>query len=396
MRGESWMDIRSDRQKGMSYVELGKKYHMDPRTAKRYAQSPQKPEYTLTQPKPTKLDAYKQQVDQWLEEAPYSAVRILEKLQEQGFDGKYSIVKEYVRGKKMDLDEKATVRFETMPGKQGQMGWGFFEDHLVYEDGKWKQLYCFLMILGYSRMRYIEFVTDMSTNTLIRCHQNAFRYFGGYPEEILYDNMKQVVIKRLLKQEDSTLNRQFEDFAGFYGFKPILCRPYRGQTKGKVERTVQFVRDNFMIGIKYESLADLNGQAQAWCNKVNGKVHATTNEIPFERLKAERLNPLRRVQKDCLISYAGNQYSVPAEYIGKDVAVVALDSMLAAYYEGKQIALHRISYQKKDMVVNPQHYRRLTLKQTMEAENMLLEQDKVIDFPLKSSDLSRYDEVLYE
>ena len=69
--------------------------------------------------------------------------------------------------------------------------------------------------------------------TLIRCHQNAFRYFGGYPEESLYDNMKQVVAKRLLKQEDSTLNRQFEDFAGFYGFKPILCRPYRGQTKGK-------------------------------------------------------------------------------------------------------------------------------------------------------------------
>ena len=166
-----------------------------------------------------------------------------------------------------------------------------------------------------------------------------------------------MVIKRLLKQEDSTLNRQFEDFAGFYGFKPILCRPYRGQTKGKVEQTVQFVRDNFMVGIQYNSLADLNGQAIAWCNKVNGRVHATTNEIPFERLKKEGLSPLkreyiidkinlRRVQKDCLISYAGNQYSVPAEYIGKDVAVVALDSMLAAYYEGKQIALHRISYQR--------------------------------------------------
>ena len=71
-------------------------------------------------------------------------------------------------------------------------------------------------------------MTDLSTNTLIRCHANAF---GGYPDEMLYDNMKQVVIKRLLKQEDSTLNRQFEDFAGFYGFKPVLCRPYRGQTK---------------------------------------------------------------------------------------------------------------------------------------------------------------------
>ena len=97
--------------------------------------------------------------------------------------------------------------------------------------------------------------------------------------------MKQVVIKRLIKQEGSTLNRQFEDFASFYGFKPVLCRPYRGQTKGKVERTVAFVRDNFMVGIKYNSLDDLNGQAMAWCNKVNGNTHATTGEIPFERLK---------------------------------------------------------------------------------------------------------------
>ena len=75
---------------------------------------------------------------------------------------------------------------------------------------------------------------------------------------------------------------------------------------------------------------------------------------------------------------------------------MAFDSMLAAYYKGKQIALHRISYQRKDMVVNPQHYRRLTLKQTMDGSNVLLEQDNIIDFPLKPSDLSRYDEVLYD
>lgn len=160
-----------------------------------------------------------------------------------------------------------------------------------------------------------------------------------------------------------------------------------------------------MIGIRYNSLDDLNGQALAWCNKVNSKVHATTNEIPFERLKKEGLNPLkreyiidkinlRRVQKDCLISYAGNQYSVPSEYAGKDVAVVALDNLLAAYHEGKQIALHRISYQKKDMVVNAQHYRRLTVKQSFDIENTLLDGDKVIDFPVQPHDLSRYDEVL--
>lgn len=326
MEGESWMEIRNDRQKGLSYAEIARKYHIDPRTAKKYAESDTRPVYSLTDAKPSKLDPYKEQIMIWLEEAPYSAMRIWEKVKEHGFDGSYSVVKQFVRGKKEQLNEKATVRFETMPGLQAQVDWAFFEDHLVLENGNMKKLYCFLMVLGYSRMRYIEFVTDMSTNTLIRCHQNAFRYFHGYPEEILYDNMKQVVIKRLLKQEDSTLNRQFEDFAGFYGFKPVLCRPYRGQTKGKVERTVRFVRDNFMVGIKYNSLDDLNGQAIAWCNKVNGNIHATTGEIPFERLKKEGLNPLsreyiidrinlRRVQKDCLISYAGNQYSIPSEYV---------------------------------------------------------------------------------
>ena len=407
MKGLNWVEIRNDRQKGLSYKEIGLKHNIDWRTAKRYSESSEKPVYQLCEPKPSKLDAYKHQIDLWLEEAPYSAQRVLEKLEEQGFEGKYTIVRQYVATRKTDLNEKATVRFETMPGLQGQMDWAYFEDHTVFEEGKWKKLYCFLLILGYSRMRYIEFVTDMSTNTMIRCHQNAFRYFGGYPEEMLYDNMKQVVIKRLLKQEDSTLNRQFEDFAGFYGFKPVLCRPYRGQTKGKVERTVQFVRDNFMVGIKYDSLDDLNGQALAWCNKVNGKIHATTGETPFERLKKEGLNPLtreyiidkinlRRVQKDCLISYGGNQYSVPSEYTGKDVAVVALDNMLAAYHEGKQIALHRISYQKKDMVVNAQHYRRITIKQCFDVENTLLDGDNVIDFPIRPHNLSRYDEVLHE
>jgi len=399
------MDIRNDRQKGLSYKEIGKKYHIDQRTAKKYAESDTKPVYELTERKPSKLDEYKQRIDQWLEEAPYSAARILEKLVEQGFTGKYSIVKEYVRGKKKDLDEKATVRFETLPGVQGQVDWGFFEDQLVEEEGRMKKLYCFLMVLGYSRMRYIELVTDMSTSTLIRCHQNAFRYFGGYPEEILYDNMKQVVVKRLLKQEESQMNKQFEDFAGFYGFKPVLCRPYRGQTKGKVERTVRYVRENFMVGIKYNSLNDLNGQAMAWCNKVNGKVHETTGRVPFDLLRKESLSPLlreyildkvnlRRVQKDCLISFAGSQYSVPAEYVGKDVAVVAMDNVLTAYLNGQQIATHKLSYQSRDMVVNPHHYRRLTVKQSFDTENTLFEEDNIIDFPVQRINLSVYDELL--
>ena len=398
------MELKADYQKGLSYSELGRKYNIDRRTAKKYAESDSRPEYVLTENKPSKLDPYKPQINIWLEEAPYSAAQVWEKVQEQGFQGGYTTVRHYVRGRKEQLDLQATVRFETMPGMQAQVDWAFFEDFKVFENGEYHKLYCFLMILGYSRTRYIEFVTDMSTDTLIRCHVNAFRYFNGYPEEILYDNMKQVVIKRLMKQEESTLNRQFEDFAGFYGFKPILCRPYRGQTKGKIERTVRYVRDNLMVGIKYSSLEDLNGQAAAWCNKVNGKEHGTTGKIPFEQLRRERLNPLvreyiidninlRRAGKDCLISYSGNQYSVPSEYAGRDLAVVALGNMLAVYHEGKQVAIHRLSYTKKDMVVNPAHYQRLTVKQSFDIENTLFSDDDVIDKPVAVHDLSVYDEV---
>lgn len=398
------MNIRSDRKKGLSYAEISRKYNIDPRTAKKYAETESKPIYELTGPKPSKLDSYKHQIDLWLQEAPYSAVRIHEKLIEQGFGGKYTIVRQYVSSIKGALEEKATVRFETMPGLQGQVDWAHFENYQVVQDGKLKKLYCFLMILGYSRTRYIEFVTDMTTNTLIKCHINAFRYLGGYPEEILYDNMKQVVIKRLLKQDESEMNKQFEDFAGFYGFKPVLCRPYRGQTKGKVERTVQYVRSNFMTGISFSSLDDLNGQAIAWCNRINAKTHSTTNEIPFERLKKEPLSPLKReyiidrlnyrkVEKDCLISYANNRYSVPSEFVGKEVAVIVLDNVLAVYYQGKQIALHRISYQKRDMVVNPVHYRRLTLRQTVDTENLLFKTGHLSDYPIRPVDLSQYDEL---
>lgn len=405
MKGNLWMEIRNERKKGLSYTEIARKHHIDPRTAKKYAESDTKPVYTLTAPKPSKLDPYKHLIDMWLEEAPYSAVRIHEKLVEQGCDCKYTIVRQYVATRKADSNEKATVRFETMPGLQGQVDWGFFENFKVLENGEYKKLYCFLMILGYSRMRYIEFVTDMSTTTLIKCHINAFRYFGGYPEEILYDNMKQVVVKRLMKQSESELNKQFEDFAGFYGYKPVLCRPDRGQTKGKVERTVRYVRENFMVGIKYHSLADLNNQAHTWCNKINAKIHGTTNERPIDRLAEEHLLPLkreyiidkinlRRVEKDCLISYAGNKYSVPAEYVGKDVTVIVLDHMLAAYFEGKQIALHKLSYSRNTLNVNKEHYKSMIVKSGFDIENTLLNNPDLVDLSIPNHSLKKYDELM--
>lgn len=402
MKGDQWMDIRADYKKGLNYTEIGRKYGIDPRTAKRYAQSETKPKYTLSKKRSSILDKYKATIDELLKDAPYSAVRIQEIITEQGYEGKYTVVKDYVRSKKVEFNRQATIRFETMPGLQGQVDWAHFPDYRVYKDGRNRKLYCFLMILGYSRMRYIEFVTDMSTETLLRCHNNAFRYFKGYPDEILYDNMKQVVVKRLLKQSESTLNSQFEDFAGFYGFKPILCRPYRGQTKGKIERTVSFVRSNLMIGIKYDTLEDLNNQAAAWCDKVNSKVHATTNKIPFKELIKENLNPLKRefmmdkimlrkIGKDCLISYNGNKYSVPSKYAGKEGAVRVVGGILMIYHHGELIAQHRVDYSKNSMNVNPEHYKDLLIKQSFETRNTIFDDVDVLHSYISDIDLSVYD-----
>ncbi len=109
IRGANWTDIRSDRQKGLNYTETARKYNIDPRTAKKYAPSETRPVYRLSATKPPKLDPYKEQIAVWLEEAPYSAERIPEKIQEQGFEGGHSMVRGYVRNKKEQLDAKATV-----------------------------------------------------------------------------------------------------------------------------------------------------------------------------------------------------------------------------------------------------------------------------------------------
>src|SRR3989337_3141585 len=130
---------------------------------------------------------------------------------------------------------------------------------------------------------------------------NAFRYFGGYTKEILYDNMKQVVMKRALISTESDWNSKFEDFFKHYGLLPHLCRPYRPQTKGKIENNVGYVRRDFFLGTNFSSFSDINSQALTWLKRVNSEVHGTTHEIPLERFKAEELKPINGVPEYLVI-----------------------------------------------------------------------------------------------
>ena len=197
-------------------------------------------------------------------------------------------------------------------------------------DGKRRKLHAFSIIPVYSRMRYVEFTTDISTENVIRMHLNAFSFYGGFTDTILYDNMKQVVIDRKLKASESRFNPKFMDFAKYHGIEIRLCYPYRPETKGKIENTIKYVRNNFWSGRTFESLSDINVQCREWLRKVNSQIHGTTHEVPVERWKRESLSPLssvpaymtrkeeiRKVSRDCYVSYKGNRYSVPWKYAGR-------------------------------------------------------------------------------
>ena len=254
--------IRDLHVQGLNITEISNKTGFDRKTVRKYLNSTTLPEPKHRAKRVSKLDNYKDYIIKKLDEGPFTAVRLFREIQEMGFTGKSTIVSDFVTKVRPKQGVPATLRYETKPGVQAQVDWSEFGK--VDIDSKMQKIYCFNMILGFSRMRYIEFTLSIDVYSLIKCHVNAFRYFGGYTKEILYDNMKQVVITRALKSTDSEWNAKFEDFFKQYGFIPRLCRPYRPQTKGKIENTVAYVRRDFFLGGSFSSVTDINIQAMKW------------------------------------------------------------------------------------------------------------------------------------
>ncbi len=345
--------IRELHAQGLNITEISDKTGYDRKTVKKYLNLTAIPEPKQRAKKESKLDNYRDYIIQKLREGPFTAARLFREIQEMGFTGKCTIVKDLVRKVRPDYGVRAVYRYETKPGVQAQVDWSEFGRAEI--DGKMSKLYCFNMILGYSRMRYIEFTFSIDVYTLIQCHVNAFHYFGGYTKEILYDNMKQVVIKRAMISTESEWNSKFEDFFKHYGFLPHLCRPYRPQTKGKIENNVGYVRRDFFLGGNFSSIADINSQALTWLNRVNSEVHGTTHEIPLERLKAEGLKPIngvpeylvireeiRTISKDCFISYLGNKYSVPYRFAGREATLQIIGGKFMIIVGGEHVCEHEI------------------------------------------------------
>ncbi|HET8632377.1 MAG TPA: IS21 family transposase [Thermomicrobiales bacterium] len=322
----------------------------------------------------SKLDPFAPYLEGRLAEGVYNARKLYHEIQARGYTGKETQVRAFVQPHRAAhrAAARATVRFETAPGEQAQVDWGHFG--YIDHHGRQRRLYAFVMTLGWSRAMYLEFTVSAESAWFLRCHLHAFHYFGGVPRQVLHDNLKTAVVARGAGGVVHW-HPPYLDFAHYYGFAPRACQPYRAQTKGKVESGVRYVRGNFWLGLTYVDLADLNRQARAWLDTVaNLRTHGTTGVPPFARLPDEGLTPLvgkpdydtslvayRWSSADCLVSYEGNLYSVPAAYARQRLLVreTEREEVLIVGPDGAELARHRLAHGVGERVVVPAHYQPL-------------------------------------
>jgi transposase len=240
---------------------------------------------------PTKLDTYKSIIETRLAAYPeLSAVRLLAEIRAAGYMGGYTQLKDFVRQVRPSPPPEALIRFETPAGRQAQVDFARFRF-------PWGVRYALLVVLGYSRVLWCRFYRRQDMRTLVSGLEEAFQYFGGVPRELLFDQMKAVITRDLRLEGGALLhNAEFLRFARHWDFTPRACRPYRAQTKGKVERPVRYLRSNFVYGRTFLHDADLDQQRRQWLERVaNVRVHGTTGERPRERFERDerlQLHPL--------------------------------------------------------------------------------------------------------
>lgn len=367
--------IRTLVEKGATISAIARQMGIDRKTVRHALQDPE-PVGESPQA-PSVLDPYKAFLQGRLEVADFTAQRLYQDIQAQGYQGGYNLVKRFVVPLRDERHRQAVLRFETLPGQQAQVDWASFG--LMVIDGVRKALSCFSMILGFSRYQYVEFAVSRDLANFLTCHLHAFEYFGGVPAELLYDNLKTAVLSHV----DGTVEWQstFIDFATYHGFTPRACRPYRPQTKGKVERPFPYIRSNFFLGRTFAGLDDVNAQSRVWLDQTaNVRLHGTTHERPFDRFQLERSHlhalPAQRYRtvettfrsstRDCVISYGGNFYSVPARHAARrHLRVEVSPAELTIFHNAEKIAVHRLCHGKHHRVIDPKHLEGLMVEATI-------------------------------
>jgi transposase len=299
----------------------------------------------------------------------YSARILWQELrQHHGYAGSYETVKRWVRPHREAALRAAVTwtRFETPPGEQSQVDWG---QALVRLGGQPVVRHIFVLTLGYSRRAFYEPCEQETLHDLLDAHERAFAYFAGHTREHLYDRPRTVCLGG--QGDRLRWNSTFKAFADFWGFEPRVCRPYRAQTKGKVEAGVKYFRRNFLPGREFRDDLDLREQLQAWMTTVADlRVHGTTHERPCDRFLVEapalvsttghpsfllEAQATRIVATDYLVSFETNRYSVPYALIGQTVQVQRVGAEVVIRHRGTVVATHAVATGKYQLQIRPEH-----------------------------------------
>lgn len=325
-KGEVRM-IKKMLKQGLSKSEISRRLGLSRSTIRKYANKPDDyiPVMNQREPVINCVDPYLPHIGKMLETAVNEGVNIpttviYDEIKRLGYDGTLRWLQNVINRyelRRRAKEHEPLVRFETKPGEQMQVDWIEFPE---------EKLSAFVATLGYSRASYVEYVNNEKLETLISCHMNAYAYFGGTTHEVLYDNMKTVIIKRnAYGRNKHKFNQAFEDFANHCGVKLRVCRPYRAKTKGKVERFNHYLRYSFHNALivklamkKYKfNIDSANAEVLKWLDeKANARIHQTTLQRPNELLAQEKPylnkipNPYNGISPRVLIkSLANNQFN---------------------------------------------------------------------------------------
>lgn len=290
---ETVVEIHILYRQGLSIRGISKQLGVSRNTVRHYLLSKEKPVYKKRMSKESKIEPYKKYIKERLAHASPNwipAPVLMREIRNQGYEGSIRLVHYYIASLKPLVPAEPLIRYETEPGKQMQVDWG------VFRRG-YSPLSAFVAVLGYSRYCYVEFVTNEQFETLKQCHHNAFEYFQGVPKEILYDNMKTVITQRnAYGLGIHRFHSGLWELAKETGFLPRLCRPYRAQTKGKVERFIRYLRYSFYIPLSAQfkqaglilDVDTANREVKKWLRDVaNVRVHQTIDEQPIIRWNEE-------------------------------------------------------------------------------------------------------------
>ena len=362
------MDFHILRQQGLSIHKIAALRGVSRNRVRRALRSPAPPTGHRRRPKAVQLEPFKAQIAAWLSDevtSRWTAERIFDELQERGYSGGRTVVKDYVRAQRPRRPAMGEARFYVKPGQQMQVDWADMGVECI--GGVQRKVYAFVAIMAWSRALFVCFTTDMQLLTWLNCHRRAFDFFGGVPSEVLIDNLKTGVLSRA----GGTVrwHPSYESLAVGYGFRPIAHFPMRPKTKGRVERIVRFVRERFFVGRTAAlDLEEFNLDALRWLHeRANRRVHRVTRERPCDRFSVER-NALQALREydvmtettrvaDAygLVSIDGVRYSVPAQHARRAVTLQCRPDHLTFIVDGERVARHPHAAQGIRLVQDPAH-----------------------------------------